>query len=134
MQPVRHHPLVPHVVRFVIFLGAAAYVLWASLAPTRDLPKVSMWDKAEHAIAYFGLAFLGVWALPERRLMIAGALLAFGIGIEFAQANMGMGRMGDPLDALANTIGVTGGLLVALGARALLYRLVPPPPAGNQNP
>ncbi len=123
-HPLRH-PLIPHAVRLIVFAGAAAFVLWASLVPTRDLPSVTFWDKAEHAIAYFGLCFLGVWALPRRRLAIAGGLIALGIGVEVLQANMGLGRQGDPMDALANSLGVAVGLVSALAARAFIHWLWP---------
>jgi VanZ family protein len=123
-DPTRVTPI-PRRLRLMVFAAAVAVVLWATLAPSRDLPSVNLWDKAEHALAFFGLTFLGVWAMPHWRLRVAAAVLLLGIAIEIAQATMPLGRDGDIRDAVADSLGILIGLPTALLAREMLHRLWP---------
>ena len=123
-SPDRVTPI-PRRLRLVVFAAAILVVLWATLSPARNLPSVNLWDKAEHAVAFFGLTFLGVWALPNYRLRVAAAVFALGIAIEFAQAAMPLGRDGDIKDAVADTIGILAALPLALLAREMLHRTWP---------
>lgn len=111
--------MLPRPFRIVIFTLACTVIVWLSVAPTTALPTVSLWDKFEHAAAYLGLALLGAWAFPGRTWPLAAGLFALGVGVEIAQATMGWGRQGDVLDAVANTVGIVLGLLLARGAREL---------------
>lgn len=106
--------MIPRPIRLVLFVLACLTVLYLSLAPTTAIPSVTLWDKIEHATAYFGLSVLGVWAFPARMWRVAIGLWLGGIVVEILQATMGWGRDGDPLDALANTIGVMAGIALAL--------------------
>lgn len=106
--------------RIAIFVVGCAVILWLSLAPTNDLPSVTLWDKLEHAMAYFGLAVLGGAAFPGQVWRVAGGLFAFGVGVEASQALMAFGRQGDPADALANAIGVVAGVLTTLVVREMI--------------
>ena len=92
------------------FLGTYIAVLVASLVPTSSLPQVTLWDKVEHFIAYAVLAVLGARAFPGRPWLLAAALVANGVGVEILQEAMGLGRQGEVLDALANTLGIAAGL------------------------
>lgn len=113
--------LPPRPVRIGLFALALLVIAWLSLSPIEELPvSVSLWDKAQHAIAYFGLALVGAWAFPDRSGRLAVGLVAFGVGVEILQATMALGRQGDAIDAVANTLGVAVGLAVAWSARALL--------------
>lgn len=113
--------LPPRPVRIGLFALALLVIAWLSLSPIEELPvSVSLWDKAQHAIAYFGLALIGAWAFPDRSGRLAVGLVAFGVGVEILQATMALGRQGDAIDAVANTLGVAVGLAVAWSARALL--------------
>lgn len=113
--------LPPRPVRIGLFALALLVIAWLSLSPIEELPvSVSLWDKAQHAIAYFGLALIGAWAFPDRSGRLAVGLVAFGVGVEILQAAMALGRQGDAIDAVANTLGVAVGLAVAWSARALL--------------
>lgn len=115
--------LPPAPVRLALFLLACGVIAWLSLAPGEDLPQgLTFWDKAEHACAYLGLALIGAWALPGRLGRLATGLFLGGVGIEILQAVMGLGRQGDPVDALANSVGIAAGLGMALLARALHRR------------
>lgn len=110
--------MIPRSFRIAASLLACAVVGWASLAPRVPVLPFSLWDKAEHAGAYFVLAILWAWALPGERLTKIGAwLFAGGIGVELLQGLAAAGRQGDPADALANSIGIALGLLAALAVR-----------------
>lgn len=87
----------------------------ASLLPPKDLPSVQLWDKFEHAFAYFALAaWFGGVLRRDRYPWLAIALVAFGIGIEVAQGAMGIGRTADLRDVLADAVGIAIGVAVAL--------------------
>ncbi|MEO6032816.1 MAG: hypothetical protein ABIP61_13085, partial [Burkholderiaceae bacterium] len=95
---------------------AVAVVVIGSLVPAHDLPKVPAgFDKLEHSSAYAVLA-AGAVQLFSRRLswgFVCVILVLMGIGLEYLQAQMGLGRMLDRQDALANTLGVLLGLATA---------------------
>ena len=83
-----------------------------SLMPAVDLPGPAHSDKIGHFLAYFMLTAWAVWTFRSRRahLLAALALVALGVAMEFAQANLTRVRLGDVRDALANTLGVAVGL------------------------
>jgi VanZ family protein len=94
---------------------AIAGVVIGSLLPSSDLPSVKVNDKVEHFVAYAVLS-AGAVQLFARRLswgFVCLLLVLMGIGLEVLQAQMGLGRMLDRNDALANTIGVLIGLATA---------------------
>ena len=96
-----------------LWMLAVAVVFVASLIPTTGLPDVPKnFDKVEHFLAYAVLA-AGAVQLFARRLswgFVCVLLVLMGIGLEHLQAQMGLGRMLDRHDALANAIGVLIGL------------------------
>lgn len=98
-----------------LWVLAIAGVVVVSLLPPAGLPDLKVSDKVEHFIAYAVLSAGGV-QLFARRLswgFICVLLVLQGIGLEYLQAQMGLGRMLDRADALANTIGVLAGLATA---------------------
>lgn len=99
---------------------AILVIAWGELTPNPP-PEVSEllgWDKAEHFIAYFGLALLGVLGWSGRRTLgIFLAVLALGGTLELLQ--LAVGRDAEWGDMLANTLGDTCGTLLALGLLAL---------------
>ncbi|MFN3610861.1 VanZ family protein [Tepidimonas sp.] len=100
---------------FLVVLGGVTLL---SLLPPRHLPDVAfdVWDKAQHALAYAGLALLARLGWPRAPWpALAAALLAHGAVIELAQHASGW-RQGDPLDWLADAVGVAAALAV-LSAR-----------------
>jgi VanZ family protein len=105
--------------RILVFVLACLAVVWGSLTPTSALPGVTLWDKFEHAGAYLVLSVLGAAAFPFRFRRLAAGLFLGGVGVEVAQSLMGLGRQGDPVDALANTVGIALGLGLALAARRI---------------
>ena len=95
-----------------LWILAIACVVVGSLLPSSDLPSVKVNDKVEHFVAYAVLS-AGAVQLFARRLswgFVCVLLVLMGIGLEVLQAQMGLGRMLDRNDALANTIGVLIGL------------------------
>lgn len=118
----------PRPLRIAAFILSVAVILYLSLAPNEDVPGSElMWDKAAHSIAYTILVIVGLLFSTHRRWVVVLAVWSIGIGIEFAQAAMPFGRQGDPLDALANTIGVALGL--GLWAIARKFKPKPKPEA-----
>lgn len=110
-----------------LWIFAVAVVVIGSLVPAHDLPEVpSGFDKIEHFAAYTALA-AGAVQLFARRLswgFVCVLLVLMGIGLEYLQAQMGLGRMLDRQDALANAIGVLIGLATAFTPwRDLLLRI-----------
>ncbi len=109
-----------------LWMLAVACVVVASLVPARDLPDLQVSDKSEHLVAYALLA-AGAVQLFARRLswaVVCVLLVLMGIGLEYLQAAMKLGRMLDRADALANTLGVLVGLATAFTPlRDLLLRL-----------
>ncbi len=89
-----------------------AAVVAGSLLPPGDLPAQAMGnDKVMHFLGYFVL-MAGAVQLYARRaswVTMAVLLVFLGIGLEWLQAWMHVGRTADRTDALANTLGVLGG-------------------------
>lgn len=115
----------PAPLRVALFLALTGLVFWLSLTPSSGLPGVEGSDKLHHATAYLVLALAGAWTFPRWRLQLGMALFLTGLGIEVLQSQMGLGRQGDPLDALANTAGILTGLCLAGAAIWVLKGLRP---------
>lgn len=95
---------------WLLLLGAVAV---GSLLPAGDLPRVPLAgvDKLQHLVGHGVLsAYAAMLFRPVRvRAAAAIALLAYGIGIEFAQEMLTATREADGFDVLANAIGVALG-------------------------
>ena len=90
-----------------------AAVVVASLLPAHELPSVPAGtDKIEHFLSYFLLAAAAVQLFGKRLSLFSAcvALALMGLGLEQLQGSMALGRSMDTRDALANTLGVLGGL------------------------
>ncbi len=95
------------------------FILYSTLAPSMYVPTLHIWDKLEHATAFFALMIWFGGLVARRRLWMLGAVMsAFGAGIEVAQGTMGLGRDMDVHDWIADTLGI----LIAV---ALLLTCVP---------
>jgi hypothetical protein len=88
-------------------VGLTAYVVVQCLVPPKMVPNLHVNDKLEHAGAFGLMTFLYAGVLERRRfpLLIAGMLL-LGAGIEIAQGAMGLGRVMDFWDWVADAVGV----------------------------
>ena len=107
--------------RYIIWaiLGAIsgfgmAVASWLLLAPDVGPPPLFPFqDKAFHIIAFACLTGPAVLALPKPYSWFWLAhMLALGAGIEWVQAKMGEGRMADPLDFLADAVGIALAFLI----------------------
>ena len=81
--------------------------------PAVDAPQGS--DKAVHFLCYGALAVGAVQLFATRAALLRAAvgLVALGVALELAQEALTSTRMLDPRDAVAYTLGVLLGLLVA---------------------
>lgn len=102
----------------LIFVAALVAVFWLALLPAPDIVQIVSWqDKVEHALLFAALALLGLSAWPRSAFALGLGLLAYGAAMEVAQSFTGY-RVGDPLDWIADAIGVAILLPVTLrGAR-----------------
>ena len=100
------------------------FVGWAMVAATVNeslqakvwkVAEVIAWDKANHFVGYFLLTtwFCGV-AKRSRYLVVGVLLIAFGGALEIAQGLMHEGRTADWFDFLANSLGVSAGVTLAM--------------------
>jgi VanZ family protein len=112
----------PRPLRLALYALATVILLYLCLAPSRDLPKVNLWDKEEHAIAWFVLTATGLLLSPRRPRAIA--LYAFGVGafVEVAQGLMGLGRDADWHDLAADSVGIVAALIGYLAIRLAARR------------
>jgi len=100
----------PRPLRVAFVTLAVGVLLWASLAPRKDVPGAELfWDKAEHASAYFVLMMVGLLFAPRRPRAFTVFALSLGLTIEILQALMPYGRQGDWRDMAANSVGVLVG-------------------------
>ena len=103
-------------------LGWAICIALSLLPPVPlDGPPDS--DKIGHFLAYFILSAWAVSIFSTRRAQALAALslVALGLGIEWAQANLTDTRKGDLADAVANSMGIALGF--ALGFTPLAHWL-----------
>ena len=105
-----------------LFWPGVALIAWGELTPhPPHLEGPLVWDKADHFIAYFGLASMATMILglrPRLAAAIAGVILLSG-ALEILQAFAG--RDAEILDFLANSLGALSGTLIA-ATILLLFR------------
>jgi VanZ family protein len=93
-----------------------AFILYSTLAPSQDVPNLHLWDKLEHAGAFFGLTmWFGGLIRRSRYAMLAFWMLLLGGAIELAQGYMGWGRDMDIHDFYADGLGIAVAFIL-LGA------------------
>jgi VanZ family protein len=89
------------------------YIAISCLEPPRYVPNLHLWDKAEHALAFFGMSvWFGGLVRRTRYPVIAFLMLLFGGGIEIAQGAMRLGRDEDVMDWIADAVGIAVALTV----------------------
>jgi len=117
-----------------LWLAMIATVIATCLMPAKDLPPTPFdsFDKVEHFTAYLLLSLYAgmLFARVRAQALATAGLIALGVALEFAQANLTDSRSGDAADALANSLGALAGLWlsrtpVALWLQRLDRRLAP---------
>ncbi len=102
------------------FIVALCTVSALAVLPTDTLPGIDMWDKLNHALAFFMLALLMEKAWPNSALSLRPLLmlLLYGFLIEASQSLLSY-RDGSVLDMLANAVGLLSFYLLrfAIGRR-----------------
>ena len=96
-----------------LFWPGVALIVWGELTPNPpDLSSVLGWDKAQHFIAYFGLASMATMALGLNRRLVWAILgvIFLGGALEILQGYTG--RDPDIFDFTANSIGALSGAAV----------------------
>jgi VanZ family protein len=101
----------------VIYVG---FIAALSLLPPQDLPQVPLFrgaDKLIHCGMYFIFSVLSCWTLKtelnySRLFFIVVGTVGWGILMEYLQLDMHRGRSFSWYDELANSIGVTFGILI----------------------
>ena len=98
--------------------GGAAAIVWLSLTPAPPKLDFEHGDKLGHFLAYGVLMFWFclLYLKTRVRILYAAGFIAMGIGLEFIQGWL-VYRTYDPLDMLANTIGVALGWMTSLVIR-----------------
>lgn len=88
-------------------LCALILITTLALMPGEDVPITTFWDKLDHWVAFFTLSFLVNHAFPKMPFwrFATLALVAYGVGIEIAQA-LTPDRDADPRDVVADGIGI----------------------------
>jgi VanZ family protein len=100
----------PSLVWKLSFWSLLVLTLWLSLIPVSQLPsELHFWDKAEHALGFAGLGFLGCLSYPGRTRWVVVGLVLFGAAVECAQALTGW-RTGDWADWVADCVGLALGM------------------------
>ena len=110
LKPLRRPQLWLGLWWLAIVLGVAI-----SLAPAPSVAAPQGSDKLVHFLCYGALAVGAVQLFATRAALLRAAvgLVALGVALELAQEALTSTRMLDPRDAVANTLGVLLGLLVA---------------------
>jgi VanZ family protein len=107
-----------------LFWPALAVVAWGELTPHPPKVAALLWDKAEHFIAYFGLALLASlgWGLRRSLVFVFAAVVALGGMLEILQSFVG--RDAEWGDFFANSLGALAGLALAVVYLSIPRRLV----------
>lgn len=104
--------------RLLLLLALMAITVLA-LIPQTEVPVTTLWDKADHALAFLVLGVLAQWAFPAARfvLPITPALIGYGALLEILQT-LTPTRVGSFADLVADLIGIflAAGLIKLAGS------------------
>ena len=85
------------------------------LLPAKEVRVFELNDKLYHVLGHAALAGYFTGLVPRRNWWkIFAWLVLMGVSIEFAQHYMNLGRHGDVIDVIANSLGALLGLLLGL--------------------
>lgn len=92
---------------WIVGWALVLFILYSTLAPSQYVPDLHVWDKLEHAGAFFGLTmWFGGLIRPRRYPLLTVCMLLLGGGIEIAQGIMNWGRDMDIHDFIADAVGI----------------------------
>ncbi len=98
--------LPPPVIRTLFILALIAIFILAMI-PMAVVPQVvDFQDKLHHSAAFAVLMLLGWAGWPARINAVAGGLLGYGILIEICQHTLTTNRFGEPMDVVADVLGI----------------------------
>ena len=98
--------LPPPVIRTLFILALIAIFILAMI-PMAVVPEVvDFQDKLHHSAAFAVLTLLGWAGWPTRINAVAGGLLGYGILIEICQHTLTTNRFGEPMDVVADVLGI----------------------------
>jgi VanZ family protein len=104
----------------VQFWLACVVITILALSPVELVQNIfNWWDKAQHGLAFFALACMGLFAYPYAHWRMAFGLLAFGITIEILQYLTGW-RFAELSDVLADVLGISLALVAMWSLQKLL--------------
>jgi VanZ family protein len=107
----------PRPIRLGLYALATSILLVLCVLPTADLPDPGTGDRFEHTASWFVLTLTGYVLAPERRIAIPAFALAYGVFIEILQGLLPTGRHSDPLDFVADGLGVAIAVALYLAVR-----------------
>jgi hypothetical protein len=93
------------------FVVALVVIFTLAMIPQPVVPMVvAFQDKLHHCAAFAVLMLMGWAGWPSRSLRVAGGLVLYGLLIEVAQDQLTTNRVGEPMDWLADSVGIAIGL------------------------
>lgn len=95
---------------FIAALCAATFVMLMPMPPSDG--EITYIDKLVHICIFMMLAILGALAYLSHKNKVWVSLVGYGILIEIMQATLTTTRDGDPVDLLADCIGILLGICV----------------------
>lgn len=118
----RHEMPVTRLLFVVVFWAALVFAFTMAISPHPPPLLGTMWDKAQHALAFAVLTALALLAYPRVRPLWIGLMLsAVGALIEVVQAIPSLHRDSDYHDWIADTVAI----LIVLSLRVIVARLLP---------
>ncbi len=103
-----------------MLISLASLMSFENIDPN-EIPKIPHLDKMVHFMMYLTLTFTFMWenysrhqyhVIMSRFILIVGVVTAIGITMELLQAGITISRSGNVADAVANSIGLTVGMIL----------------------
>ncbi|KIM09144.1 MAG: hypothetical protein KU28_00425 [Sulfurovum sp. PC08-66] len=104
---------------FALFIFLIGIIEWLATTTVHIEVVEHFWDKLNHFAAFATLFVVGRGAFGVLSMVLAVALLGFGLQIEVVQHFI-EGRYFSMLDVVADTVGIAIGWAFALGVRKVL--------------
>ena len=104
----------------IMLITLASLMSFENIDPN-EIPKIPHLDKVVHFMMYLTLTFTFMWenfsrhqyhVIMSRFILIVVVVTAIGITMELLQAGITVTRSGNVADAVANSIGLTVGMIV----------------------